>query len=556
TTTAIDVWNIKLTGSDQTSSRTIDVTSSVRPPPFTITDDPNPEHKSGVTHPPVTRTITPPPYPYSQTTHDPRFPQITFKPGPPGPPCTANCGRPCLIFCNKPCLFCPPDPNLPDPDFPDPIDPNPPPNPNPNDEDSSSECSTKTASSCGVTCNATPSSCSTKCSTTTGCSVTDTTNSRTITTATWAFFPDEPWVTVSDAAYVTSQVSAADSALDSEFPGWRSDAGVTTPPPPPTTSTPPPPGPTTTPPPEPPAPKCTISVHYLPPFHWAYLVDWYDPPLTSNGSTEFVLMAYLIKNLNLDKPLRCLEVDRDTTALNPEMLWQEDSNEGGRTIVGLTSPTVDIWPYGQLAELDLCVDTFGQAHPAFIRPLIGLKSLLRVAPLLKRLRLALPLMGHTNDEPRPVYIIDQVFPTDPAVVWTQLRDFNIAHLRVDPSKLHKLLTISMPDLRSVSFANVELTTGYWEDTISFMRQNMTLTRFEISAGMPLMSGWGLRYPNNHIIWSEDKFIVDCREVEFIEQEHQDFMKAIEQYVVHGGEHPILNALSFQEASYTSSPELE
>ncbi|KAL9635739.1 MAG: hypothetical protein Q9204_002512, partial [Flavoplaca sp. TL-2023a] len=52
TTTAIDVWNIRFTGSDQSSPVTLDVTSSISPPPFQITDDPNPEDKPGVNHPP------------------------------------------------------------------------------------------------------------------------------------------------------------------------------------------------------------------------------------------------------------------------------------------------------------------------------------------------------------------------------------------------------------------------------------------------------------------------------------------------------------------------
>ncbi|KAL8651232.1 MAG: hypothetical protein Q9226_004788, partial [Calogaya cf. arnoldii] len=256
-TTAIDVWNIRLTGSERPTSLAIDVTSSVSPPPFQITDDPNPENKPGVKHPPVIRMITPPPFPYIQTLRDPNLPVMNFKPGPPGAPCLLNCGRPCLLFCNKPCLIgCGPGT-----DFPGPNDPNPPPNPNKdphdNNKESSSKCSTKTASLCGVECNAKPSSCSTKCTTTTGCSFTDTTNSKTITTAPYALWTGETWSTNNDAGYISSQILAADSILDMEFPGWRTlgwEAQAPIEPartPPPTPAQPPPPSDPTPPPPSP-----------------------------------------------------------------------------------------------------------------------------------------------------------------------------------------------------------------------------------------------------------------------------------------------------------------
>lgn len=220
TTTVIEVWNVELTGTQLSTSPTFQVTSSVLPPPFTITDDPNPESQAGVSHPPVTRIITPPPYPYSQTAPDPHFPSVTFKHGPPLAQCKIGCGTHCLIFCSHPCLIgCGPGGGS---DFPDPINPNPPNNPNKANEQSSSDCTTRTASSCGVQCNANPSSCSTTCSTTSGCSVTDTTDSVTITTAPVVDWGNEVWPTT----IVSDQTSDANAILDSEFPGWRSDGGV------------------------------------------------------------------------------------------------------------------------------------------------------------------------------------------------------------------------------------------------------------------------------------------------------------------------------------------
>lgn len=153
TTTEIEVWAYTVYDTRTASSiwSTFGVTPSIRPPNFTITNDPNPLSESGVSHPPVTRTITPPPWPYSYTEPGATrptntattttggndddddgiiawFPTPTWKPGPPGPLCRSGCGRPCLLFCNKPCLFDCIDGGS---DFPDPKNPSPPPRPTP-----------------------------------------------------------------------------------------------------------------------------------------------------------------------------------------------------------------------------------------------------------------------------------------------------------------------------------------------------------------------------------------------------------------------------------------
>ncbi|KAI0552393.1 hypothetical protein F4679DRAFT_535452 [Xylaria curta] len=146
--TEIPVWEYTVTDTVTATTiiSTFYVTESIRPPPFTITDDPNPLRQSGVTHPPVTRTITPPPYPYSFTSPASRptttttttgttgivpFPIVTYKPGKPGPICKSHCGTPCFIFCDTPCLLdCSDGGN----DFPDPVNPKPPPRPKPTEE--------------------------------------------------------------------------------------------------------------------------------------------------------------------------------------------------------------------------------------------------------------------------------------------------------------------------------------------------------------------------------------------------------------------------------------
>lgn len=138
-TTEIPFWNTHVSDSD--NATVLWLTTSIRPPPFTITNDPNPKDQPDVTHPTVIRTITPPPWPYSfskptttPTTKPEVTPSISFNRGPPGPTCTADCGRRCQVFCDKPCSNCPPSGVGPGDDFIDPNDPNPPAFPPPPDE--------------------------------------------------------------------------------------------------------------------------------------------------------------------------------------------------------------------------------------------------------------------------------------------------------------------------------------------------------------------------------------------------------------------------------------
>ena len=83
TTDKIDLWDINVTSGVESS--VIQITRSILPPPFTITDDQNPLSQDGVTHPPVTRTITPPPFPYPKSELIP-VPRTLDSTGPGGSP--------------------------------------------------------------------------------------------------------------------------------------------------------------------------------------------------------------------------------------------------------------------------------------------------------------------------------------------------------------------------------------------------------------------------------------------------------------------------------------
>lgn len=116
TTTEIPVWEEYFTGDDDDDDDDeiiglIVLTSSLRPPPVTLTRTP-----PDPGFPTITWTYSPGPYPTpvrTPTEEDPDPsppppgppppgypPTITIKPGPPGPLCTSGCGSPCRQNCN------------------------------------------------------------------------------------------------------------------------------------------------------------------------------------------------------------------------------------------------------------------------------------------------------------------------------------------------------------------------------------------------------------------------------------------------------------------------
>lgn len=103
TTNQIDLWNVNITAG--ASSSIVYITSSIAPPPFTITDNRNPKSSPGVAYPIVHRTITPPVYPYTTSpSHD--HPPLTHSSGTPKHPCRIGCGHKCRgLFCQKSCLL-------------------------------------------------------------------------------------------------------------------------------------------------------------------------------------------------------------------------------------------------------------------------------------------------------------------------------------------------------------------------------------------------------------------------------------------------------------------
>ena len=205
TTNQINLWNVNIT-SGGLSSSLIYITSSILPPPFTISDDQNPQSQQGVTHLSVTRTITPLPYPYATTSPGPQdHPPLTHVSGHSRHPCKIGCGHKCRgFFCHVPCLL---DCISPPPGFHDPVDPddsNPPgpgPGPGPSPPNSpepsptSTSCSASTVTDFWVSCSSINSD-STSCTTTSsslvrGCNIAAATDITTVAGSCAAYDPDD-----------------------------------------------------------------------------------------------------------------------------------------------------------------------------------------------------------------------------------------------------------------------------------------------------------------------------------------------------------------------------
>ncbi|KAK3369519.1 putative glucan 1,3-beta-glucosidase precursor [Lasiosphaeria ovina] len=115
TTNKIDFSNVPIP--DGFTATVITPQPSVVPPPFVVTDSPDPE-SNGAKHPPNSRTITPKPWPWSvsggptvtsSSSSSSTTPlvivvtPVSHTTGPPNPVCTGGCGHKCEHFCSWPC---------------------------------------------------------------------------------------------------------------------------------------------------------------------------------------------------------------------------------------------------------------------------------------------------------------------------------------------------------------------------------------------------------------------------------------------------------------------
>ena len=138
---------------------------------------------------------------------------------------------------------------------------------------------------------------------------------------------------------------------------------------------------------------------------------------------------------------------------------------------------------------------------------------------LRCLQLALP-SGISIDT--ALFKFRQVFPTD-GTQWTRLNKFHLASLAISAKDVVLLLAARMPNLRELTFWNVQLLEGRWEGVIEFLKLSMKLLSF------PLYDISQLRH-----LGGKD-FLNDNGRGENV----SGFRTDIEKYVVSGGRHPCL-----------------
>ncbi|RYO88204.1 hypothetical protein DL764_008763 [Monosporascus ibericus] len=242
TTSIIPLWNVNITEGE--TSITIKATTSLLPPPITITNDPDPED-NGSSHPTNTRTITPKPWPWPTDEIPTTTTTRTTTEGDDDddddddddgevPIVIVHTRESLHLVFNRYLQLTPyaqdfwdeDNPNRPNPDNPGEPDP---------------DCTTSTYSSCQTLCIPTPTqSCSSTCSRVIGCSTTGTDIEATITPAPGhgVYMESyEPWflTTPSFEEYLDAAQDVLEelSSLDG-FPDFDSTSEE---PPPPTTST-------------------------------------------------------------------------------------------------------------------------------------------------------------------------------------------------------------------------------------------------------------------------------------------------------------------------------
>ncbi|RYP69856.1 hypothetical protein DL771_005867 [Monosporascus sp. 5C6A] len=220
TTSIIPLWNVNITEGE--TSVTIKATTSLLPPPITITNDPDPEG-NGSSHPTNTRTITPKPWPWPTDETPTTTTSRTTTKGDDND--DDDDGEVPIVIVHTKDFWDEDNPNRLNPDNPGEPDP---------------DCTTSTYSSCQTLCIPTPTqSCSSTCSPVIGCSTTGTDIEASITPAPgYGVYMEsyEPWLSTlpSFSEYLDAAQDVLEelSSLDG-FPDFESTSEK----PPPSTTT-------------------------------------------------------------------------------------------------------------------------------------------------------------------------------------------------------------------------------------------------------------------------------------------------------------------------------
>ncbi|KAJ9297889.1 CAZyme family GH18 [Paecilomyces variotii] len=245
-------WNWNITSHNQTGGSTV-LFPSIEIGSIVISDDLQALNISTASHTPTSnRTILVPPWPWSTTplsTTVPVGPTVHFTQGsPPGPKCTAGCGKKCTTFCDSPCMDDCDVGGGKSSGFDDPSDPDPPHKhkcggpdfscSGPNCQDGlckgkgctngDSECQEKEVGICTEFVYSVPDTVrstsitktSTSCDTITACSVTATTTTTTFTDDPHASMPFIAYIDDTNTAFMASVASEIDAAFKSAEASW------------------------------------------------------------------------------------------------------------------------------------------------------------------------------------------------------------------------------------------------------------------------------------------------------------------------------------------------
>ena len=261
-----------------------------------------------------------------------------------------------------------------------------------------------------------------------------------------------------------------------------------------------------------------------------------------NGTSE--LKNFTTFLMGAPQPVKSLEMIR--TRISMEVMSAEYIN-CQQLMQG------EFWPFERLEVLTLCFhqDLETQTYQA-MPP--SLPCLLRAASRLRRLKLELP---RYNGKDFQLFNLRDIIPLK-TMIWPDLESFTIMNVSADALSLMMLLRFKIPNLRSLGIGFIELSQGNWLDVIECMHCYLNLS------SLILEHIASFRYPgvNRPFLWDKhpevkarfsDGFPRGNR-VDFpTDGEVKELMKAIEDYVVHGGRHPWkyldLPDSAFQEKSY-------
>ncbi|KAL9578000.1 MAG: hypothetical protein Q9212_006003 [Teloschistes hypoglaucus] len=168
-------------------------------------------------------------------------------------------------------------------------------------------------------------------------------------------------------------------------------------------------------------------------------------------------------------------------------------------------------------------------------PLTDLQAMLQAMPQLKDLRLVLPVNG--REKGVALYKFEHIFPPRPHP-WQNMNRLEIWHLAVRPASLLSLLMLDAPNLRYLTFWDIELWDGTWEQVLACMSLYLHLSYFHIHHRR------GLYYPGMRIVWSEDQPVIRVKDMPYwldteADAPHTYLIDSIEEYVKYGGEHPMM-----------------